>query len=89
LLICTITGSVALSKDSDYNDPNTPHGELQDLKDSGEGLRTAANVTFGLGLAAAIGTAALYVFTDFESKDRAVSATPTADGGMVVYGGRF
>jgi tetratricopeptide (TPR) repeat protein len=89
LLTGTITGGMALSKSSEFNDESTPYGDLQDLKDSGESLRTAANVTFGLSLATAVGTAVLYFFTDFSGKETAVSAAPTSGGGMVTVGGSF
>ena len=88
LLIGTITGAMALSKSSEFKDTSTPYGDLQDLKDSGESLRTASTVTFTLGLVTAAGTAALYFFTDF-SKEKAVAATPIPGGAMITAAGRF
>lgn len=91
LLTGTITGSLALGKSSRFNDPNTPSGELGDLKSSGESLRTASTVTFALGLVATAGTAALLFFTDFRPKERAasVSASPIPGGGLMLMGGQF
>lgn len=90
LLIGTITGAMALSKSSEFNDTSTPYGDLQDLKDSGESLRTASTVTFTLGLVAAAGTAALYFFTDFSGgKEKAVAASPIPGGAVVTAVGRF
>lgn len=89
LLTGTITGAVALSKSSEFNDPNTPAADLQDLKDSGTALKTTSTVTFVLAGVAAAGTAALYFFTDFGSREHSVAAAPIEGGGMVVMGGRF
>lgn len=89
VLTGTITGAVALSKSSDFNDLATPREDLQDLKDSGSALKTTSTVTFVLAGVAAAGTAALYFFTDFGSKETSVAAAPIEGGGMVVMGGRF
>jgi tetratricopeptide (TPR) repeat protein len=89
VLTGTITGAVALSKSSDFNDPATPSEDLQDLKDSGSSMKTASTVTFVLAGVAAAGTAALYFFTDFGSKETSVAAAPIEGGGLVVMGGRF
>jgi len=90
LLIGTITGAMALGKSSEFKDSSTPYNDLQDLKDSGESLKTASTVTFTLGLVAAAGTAALYFFTDFSGgKEKAVAATPIPGGAVVTAVGRF
>ena len=84
-----VTGVLALSKSDSFNDPNTPPDEREDLRSSGETLSTAANVSFGLALASAAATVALYFFTDFGGADVAVSAGPMVGGGAVSLGGRF
>jgi tetratricopeptide (TPR) repeat protein len=89
LVTGTITGAMALSKSEEFKDPATPRSELQDLKDSGEMLKTTSTATFVLGAATAAGTAALYFFTDFGSRESAVSAAPIAGGGIVMLSGGF
>lgn len=89
LLTMTITGSLALSKSSEFNDPQTPLSDLRDLQDSGESLRTAANVTFALTLVGAAATATLFFFTDFGSRETAVAAMPSPQGGTFAVTGRF
>jgi tetratricopeptide (TPR) repeat protein len=89
LITGTITGAVALTKSSDFNDPATPLEDLQGLKDSGSALKTTSTVTFVLAGVAAAGTAVLYVFTDFGSKETSVAAAPVEGGGLVVMSGRF
>lgn len=88
-LTATITGALALGKSSSYNDPSTPRGDLQGLKDSGESLSTASTVTFVLTLAAAAGTAVTYFYTDFGPRKGLVSAGPLAGGGAVFLRGQF
>lgn len=90
LLTGTITGALALGKSSEFKDPATPADRLRDLKDSGESLRTASTTTFAIGAVAAIGTAALYFFTDFDSSESdtaALTAIPLSTGGLVVLTG--
>lgn len=90
LLIGTITGAMALSKSSEFKDPATPNADLQDLKDSGNSLKTASTVTFAIGAAAAVGTTVLFFFTDWGSKETQVSGGPIpGGGGMVTLGGTF
>lgn len=89
LLTGTITGSLALSKSSQFKDPATSSNELRDLKDSGESFRTAANVSFGLGLATATATVVYYFLTDTPAKKQKLSASPTRQGGMIFFGGQF
>jgi hypothetical protein len=100
LVTGTITGAMALQKSSKFKDQDTPYEDLQDLKDSGKTLKTVASVTIGIGAAAAVGTAVLYFFTDFGSKEKtdtdteegmetSVTAAPIIGGGMVTVGGRF
>jgi tetratricopeptide (TPR) repeat protein len=89
LLVGTVTGGVALAKSSEFKDPATAESELQDLKDSGEALRTTSTVMFALSAAAAAGTAALYFFTDFSYGKEKVVATPVPGGGMITMGGVF
>jgi hypothetical protein len=89
LLTGTITGAMALSKSSEFKDPTTPYGDLQDLKDSGTTLKTTSSVTFAIGAVAAVGTTVLFFFTDFGSKETEVSGGPIPGGGMVTLGGSF
>jgi hypothetical protein len=90
----TVSGVMALSKSSTYKDPTTPNGELQDLKSSGETLRTISTATFISAGVIAAGTAVVYFFTDWQRKESAapraavsVSLTPT--GGAMVWSQRF
>lgn len=99
LATTAITGAMALSKSDDYKNPATPSNELQDLKDSGETLRTVSTITFVAGLVAAAGTTVLFFFTDWKgpSSERDddsanllnVSAGPVPGGAVVGVRGRF
>lgn len=89
LLTGIITGAMALSKSSEYQDPNTPYGELQGLKDSGKAARTASTVTFVLCAVAATATTLVYFYTDFGPKEASMAAGPIEGGGLLVLQGRF
>jgi tetratricopeptide (TPR) repeat protein len=89
LLTGIITGATALSKSSEYQDPNTPYGELQGLKDSGKAARTASTVTFVLCAVAATATTLIYFYTDFGPKEASMAAGPIEGGGLLVLQGRF
>jgi len=90
LVTSVVTGAMSLGRSSDFKDPATPREQLDDLRDSGETLRTTANLTFGLALGAGAAAAALYFFTDFSGRGSSqVSAAPTPGGAFVQIGGRF
>jgi tetratricopeptide (TPR) repeat protein len=90
LITGSITGGVALGKSREFKDKDTPYEDLRDLKDSGESMRTASNVSFGLAAAFGAVSVALYFLTDFSSEEAAVAAAPLREGGgMVTMGGRF
>jgi tetratricopeptide (TPR) repeat protein len=89
LLTSVIMGSAALAMSSEYKDPETSLQDRLDLKDTGEVLRTTSTVTFVLAVTAAAGSAALYFFTDFDTKEAAVAAAPLQGGGVLMMEGRF
>ncbi len=89
ILTGIITGAIALNKSAEFNDPETPRGSLTELKDEGESSRTTANIAFGLGLAAATATAAIFFFTDFKHQERRVGAQLIVDGALFTFGGRY
>jgi len=91
LATTTVTGALALRQSSKFKDDSTPFDELQGLKNSGERLRTAASVTFGLGLATAAATVILYFWTDFHptETEATVGASPLSRGAVFSMGGRF
>jgi hypothetical protein len=91
LIAGTITGALALSAESEFNDPATYYHELRGIKDRGESLRNASTATFVIGAAGAVGAAVLFFLADFGGSEKlAASAGPSADGGaLVVLGGRF
>lgn len=88
-LTTTITGILALNRESAYNDFSTPVSDLPGIKDAGESLRAAANVSLGMAIAAAASTTVLYFFTDFGAKELVASAAPMSDGGALVLRGTF
>jgi tetratricopeptide (TPR) repeat protein len=90
LITGSITGGIALGKSREFKDKDTPFEDLEDLKDSGESMRTASNVSFGLAAAFGAVSVALYFLTDFSPKETAVTAAPLREGGgIVTMGGRF
>jgi hypothetical protein len=94
LLTGTITGAVTIQKGNRYNDPATPYGELQSLRDSGQSLKVTSTVMFALGASAAVATTVLYFFTDFHKEPKSgegrrdapmagLSAAPLPGGAML------
>jgi tetratricopeptide (TPR) repeat protein len=81
----TVTGQLASDRSESYNDPATPAGDLQGLKDSGETLRTVSIATFAAGGAVALGTT-LYYLLGYRRAGSAVALTPTL-GGVAISGG--
>jgi tetratricopeptide (TPR) repeat protein len=91
LVAGTITGATALSKSSEYKDPETSLERRASLKDSGEGFRTASTATLVTGAALAAGATVLFFFTDFQ-RTRAVEKVGAAlapSGAGLVLHGRF
>ena len=87
LLTSVITGSVALSQSSEYKDPATSKADRLD-----RGIRAGRSVRpppSPLAAAAAAGTAVLYIFTDFGTKEASVAAAPLQGGGVLMMEGRF
>ena len=84
-----VTGVMALSKSSEYKDPDTSIPRRQDLRDSGQTLATTSTVLVSLGAAAAVGTAALWWFTRPSRYEANVAIDPASSSGMVTFGGRF
>ena len=88
-----ITGGLARSQNSEYQDPSTPVDQQLELRDSGRALETASWITLGVGLAAAASTAALFVLSRPRRGEApappAVSVAPSRGGGALVIGGRF
>ena len=92
LLTGTITGAVTIQKGNQYNDPKTPYGDLQSLRDSGQALKNTSTAMFVLGAGAAVATTVLYFFTDFRSKSgerQAVGAVPMEGGAMLSWTGEL
>lgn len=89
LVAGAVTGGLALSQSSEYKSPTTSVQKRRELGESGPPLATASSALFGLGAAAAVGTAVLYFFTDFGGRSNAVSAALGSDGGGIVVKGVF
>jgi len=75
-----ITGSLALSRSNEYNDPKTSAARRQEILNSGPALAHTTDALIGLGVVAAGTTVWLYFKTDW-------SVTPTPYG--VAVAGRF
>lgn len=90
-LMTIITGALTLKYGSDYDDPNTPPEDLPGIKDSGESLKTTANVSLGMTLASAAATTVLFFLTDFQAggDETTLSAAPLRGGGLFALEGRF
>jgi tetratricopeptide (TPR) repeat protein len=91
LLTGTITGAVTIQKGNQYNDPKTPYGDLQGLRDSGQTLKNTSTALFALGAGAAVATTVLYFFTDFRKsgEGQAVGAVPIEGGAMLSWTGEL
>lgn len=81
----TVTGQLASDRSERYNDPATPAGDLQGLKDAGETLRSVSIATFAAGGAVALGTT-LYYLLGYRRAGSSVALTPTL-GGVALSGG--
>ncbi|MCA9667919.1 MAG: tetratricopeptide repeat protein [Myxococcales bacterium] len=90
-VIGSVTGGVALSKASTYNDGATSVAERADIRSSGVTFKNLSTGLFiGAGVAA-VTTAVLFFFTDFKGGERksGVSAAPTPGGAFVAWDARF
>lgn len=85
-----VTGQMTDNRAEEYKDPATPIERRQDLKDSGERLRTGSIVSFSLAGATAIATS-LYYYLGYRAKRRRprMTALPTVGGGTFSISGEF
>ena len=82
---CSPTRDVlAHQRSQAFNDPATPHRDLQDLYDSGRSLRTVATSTLIAGGALAVGTALFYVL--FKEKPESNVTVSASTSGIWVQG---
>jgi len=88
LLTGTITMSVSHGKSEEFKDLSTPKEDLQDLKDTGESLRTAGLVTFILGAVTGAATT-VYFFFGKPAEQGAAAVAPVPGGGVLVVSGSF
>ena len=92
-----VTGVMARSKNTEYNDPATSIADRQALKDSGEALETVCWTTVGIGAAAAAGTAVLFWLSRSSGKEEkkttalpySLSGFATAAGGSLLFTVRY
>jgi tetratricopeptide (TPR) repeat protein len=87
-----VTGQLASSRSNEYNDPSTNIDRREELKDSGETLRTASIATLSVGGLLAIGTLVYYYVGYRRYKKRrstGVTAIPLQGGGVLGLEGEF
>ena len=89
LITGTVTGALAYGKSLEFNDPATPHHELQGLEDSGTALATTSVVTLALGGTAAAATLLVYLLYPKAPAATNVSLAPLPGGGAMLFTGRF
>jgi len=84
-----VTGQMAHNRAEEYNDPKTSIPRREDLRDSGQRLRTGSIVSFALGGATAVATG-LYYYLGYRARRRTrLMAMPTLGGGALSIGGEF